>query len=168
METVIKHVEQARFEVRARQHVIYSDQPIENGGQDSAMTPPELFLASLGSCAAYYAAQFLLHTKLADHGVEVSVAAEKLKDPPRLGKFVIRLKSPVPLTPDQIVGMERSVHKCLIHQTLLNAPQIEISVDHLSELPGLEVIYGSDESHLNPFIRLKTENPAYRNSSLCR
>jgi hypothetical protein len=33
--------------------VQHSDQPVENGGDDSAMTPPELFLASLGSCAAF-------------------------------------------------------------------------------------------------------------------
>jgi organic hydroperoxide reductase OsmC/OhrA len=28
-----------------------SDQPVENGGHDEGMTPPELLLASLGSCA---------------------------------------------------------------------------------------------------------------------
>jgi len=33
------------------------------------MTPPELFLAGLGSCAAYYAVQFLKVQKLADPGM---------------------------------------------------------------------------------------------------
>lgn len=128
MEITTKHLGRARFETRARQHVIHSDQPAENGGGDSAMTPPELFLARLGSCAAYYAAQFLLARKLADRGVEVSVTAEKLKDPVRLGKFHVEVRSPIALTHDQAVGMERSVHRCLIHQTLLGKPEIEISV----------------------------------------
>jgi len=89
MQVTVLHLDHVRFAIRARQHVIHSDQPAENGGEDSAMTPPEIFLAGLGSCAAYYAAQFLLSRKLADHGLEVSVTAEKLKDPVRLGKFVI-------------------------------------------------------------------------------
>ena len=128
MEITTKHLGRARFETRARQHLIQSDQPAENGGEDSAMTPPEIFLAGLGSCAAYYAAQFLLTRKLTDHGVEVSVTAEKLKDPVRLGKFRIEVRSPIALTHDQALGMERSVHRCLIHQTLLGKPEIEISI----------------------------------------
>lgn len=132
MEITTKHLGRALFETRARQHVIQSDQPAENGGEDSAMTPPELFLAGLGSCAAYYAAQFLKVRKLADHGVEVSVTAEKLKDPVRLGMFHIQVRSPIALTPDQVLGMERSVHRCLIHQTLLSNPEIEIDMGNRS------------------------------------
>ncbi len=100
------------------------------------MTPPELFLAGLGSCAAYYAAQFLLARKLADDGVEVSVTAEKLKDPVRLGKFRIEVRSPIALTDDQALGLERSVHRCLIHQTLLGKPEIEIIIGSSSNNRG--------------------------------
>ncbi len=129
MEITVTHLTQSRFHIQARQHVIYSDQPVENGGADSALTPPELFLASLGSCAAYYAAQFLMYRKLADHGLKVSVTAEKLKDPARMGNFVIQVSTPVPLTSEQTLGIERSVHKCLIHQTLQSTPQIAITVN---------------------------------------
>ena len=128
MEVKLTHPGKMRFRIEARQHVIESDQPLENGGEDLAMTPPELFLASLGSCAAFYAAQYLSSRKLADHGVEVSVTAEKLKDPARMGDFVVTVKSPVSLTEDQRLGIERSVHRCLIHQTLLTVPKIAIEV----------------------------------------
>jgi len=140
MEVTIKHLGQTKFEIHARQHVIQSDQPVENGGNDASMTPPELFLASLGSCAAYYATQFLLHRKLADQGLEVSVTAEKLKVPSRLGNFVVQVKSPVPLTPDQTASMERSVHQCLIHQTLLRAPRVQIKIENgASDPQSLEI-----------------------------
>ncbi len=129
MDAAIRHLGRSQFEIRVRQHVIHSDQPAENGGTDTGMTPPELLLASLGSCAAYYAAQFLLIRKLADHGLELSVTAEKLASPARLGNFVVRVKSPIALTPDQRIGMERAVHKCLIHQTLMSLPAIEIEIE---------------------------------------
>ena len=78
MEVKITHLDHAKFAIQARSHSIICDQPTENGGDDSGMTPPELLLASLGSCAAFYAAQYLKTRNLAETGVEVSVEAEKL------------------------------------------------------------------------------------------
>jgi putative redox protein len=133
MEIKVSHIGKTRFQIQARQHIIECDQPVENGGDDAAMTPPEIFLASLGSCAAFYAAQFLSSRKLADHGLEVSVGAEKLRDPARLGNFVVKVQSPVRLTEDQSAAMERSVHRCLIHQTMLQPPQIAIEIVETKE-----------------------------------
>lgn len=116
------------FTIHARSHTIVSDQPPENGGADTGMTPPELLLASLGSCAAFYAAQYLKSRNLAQSGVEVSVTAEKLKQPARLGDFHIDVACPVPLSPDQEQGLLRSVHQCLIHNTLLSAPHVAINL----------------------------------------
>jgi putative redox protein len=48
-----------QFLATARGHQIVADQPPEEGGSDAGMTPLELFLASLGSCAAYYEAEYL-------------------------------------------------------------------------------------------------------------
>ena len=72
MEVTIKHLERVKFSIQSRSHTILCDQPVENGGEDSGMTPPELLLASLGSCAAFYAVQYLKSRKLAESGVEVS------------------------------------------------------------------------------------------------
>ncbi len=92
------------------------------------MTPPELLLASLGSCAAFYAVQFLKTRNLAETGVEVSVTAEKLKSPARVGNFKIHVACPVSLTEEQTEGLMRSVHHCLIHNTLLSPPEIAIEL----------------------------------------
>ena len=92
------------------------------------MTPPEFLLASLGSCAAFYAAQYLRTRNLAQSGVEVTVTAEKLLQPARLGNFHIAVKSPVPLTPEQHEAMMRSVHHCLVHNTLMSPPEIQIEI----------------------------------------
>jgi OsmC-like protein len=83
-----------QFEIKARQHTIVSDQPPENGGHDEGihdegMTPPELLLASLGSCVGFYAAQYLRKHQLATEGTRVRVTADKLKDPARIDNFYI-------------------------------------------------------------------------------
>jgi uncharacterized OsmC-like protein len=129
MEVLIHQVEGVKFSVQARTHAITCDQPQENGGTDAGMTPPEFLLASLGACAAFYAAEYLRTRNLADGGVSVSVTAEKLKGPARLGNFHIRVKSPISLAAEQREGMMRSVEHCLVKNTLLNPPQIDVSLE---------------------------------------
>ena len=53
MDLRVKYKEGVRFVAETRGHRIEIDQPLGGGGQDRGMTPPELLLASLGSCAAY-------------------------------------------------------------------------------------------------------------------
>jgi uncharacterized OsmC-like protein len=128
MEVKVSQLGGVKFGIQARSHTIVCDQPTANGGEDSGMTPPELMLASLGSCAAYYAVEYLKTRGLSESGVEVSVTAEKLKAPARLGNFYIRVECPVPLTDEQRQALTRSVHHCLIHNTLLAPPEIHIEL----------------------------------------
>lgn len=128
MEVKIKHLDQVQFSIQARSHSILCDQPPENGGKDTGMTPPELLLASLGSCAGFYAVQYLKTRNLPASGVEVSVTAEKLKQPARLGNFSIHVTCPVPLTEEQTEGLMRSVRHCLVHNTLLSPSDINIDL----------------------------------------
>lgn len=128
MEVKVSQIEGVQFAIQARSHTIPCDQPADNGGTDAGMTPPEFLLASLGSCAAFYALQYLKTRNLAQNGVEVTVTAEKLLQPARLGNFHVRVMSPVPLTSEQNESMMRSVHHCLVHNTLLSPPKIEIEL----------------------------------------
>jgi uncharacterized OsmC-like protein len=128
MEVKITHLDKVKFAIHSRSHSIVCDQPAENGGEDSGMTPPELLLASLGSCAAFYAMQYLMTRNLAQTGVEVTVTAEKLKHPARVGNFRVRVVCPVALTEEQTEGLMRSVHHCLVHNTLLTPPEIAIEL----------------------------------------
>jgi uncharacterized OsmC-like protein len=128
MEVTVKHLDQVRFSVEARGHEVICDQPASNGGEDAGMTPPEFLLASLGSCAGFYAVQYLKTRGLESSGVEVKVTAEKLKPPARLGNFVIRVESPTELSDEHREGLNRAVHACLIHNTLMVPPKIEIEL----------------------------------------
>lgn len=128
MEVTVEHLGAVQFEIKARQHSIPCDQPPENGGFDEGMTPPELLLASLGSCAAYYAAEYLRQKGLATEGTRVKIVADKVTNPPRLDHFRIEVELPLSASDEHRAGVERAVHRCLIHNTLLHPPQIEIAI----------------------------------------
>ena len=127
MEITVKHLGDVQFEAEARGHRVVCDQPVDNGGYDEGMTPPEFLLISLGTCAGFYVAQYLNAHSLVCPGLEIKVAAEKAAQPARLGSFRIEVIAPS-LDPHHEEGILRAVHKCLIHNTLLNPPQIETMV----------------------------------------
>jgi uncharacterized OsmC-like protein len=56
------------------------------------------------------------------------VTAEKLKQPARLGNFRIHVECPVSLSEEQREGLLRSVHHCLVHNTLMAPPEIAIEL----------------------------------------
>jgi len=130
MEVTVEHLGSVQFEIRARGHILASDQPIEDGGFDEGMTPPEFLLASLGSCAGFYAAQYMRKHKLAREGTRVRVTCEKVKDPvARLTNFVVEVDSPVELTDKDRAGVQEAVEHCLVHNTLLQAPKITLKIE---------------------------------------
>jgi len=124
MEVKVRHLGNVKFEAIARGHRVVCDQPPDNGGTDSGMTPPDFLLVSLGTCAGFYAAQYLKLHGLSAEGLEVNVSAEKARAPARLGTFRIEVIAPG-LDERHTAGVLRAVHACLIHNTLLNAPAIE-------------------------------------------
>jgi putative redox protein len=127
MEVSARYAGGKKFEVTARGHRVICDQPLNNGGADQGMTPPEFLLASLATCAGYYAAEYLNARALPTDDVEVRVTAEKALQPARLGSFNIEVTAPN-LDERNQNGVLRAVKACLVHNTLLGAPALDVAV----------------------------------------
>jgi putative redox protein len=128
MEVSAQYLGDSKFEVAARGHRLICDQPLDNGGADAGMSPPEFLLASLATCAAYYAAQYLKARGLPSDDLKVKVSGEKALQPARLASFQIEVVAPG-LDERHQAGILRAVKSCLIHNTLLAGPKIEISIN---------------------------------------
>ena len=128
LEVITNHLGAVQFEIKARNHSVYCDQPVESGGFDEGMTPPELMLASLGACAAYYAVDYLKRSRLPLHGVRVRTTAEKVHGPPRLDEIHIELECPGVFEERHQQELLTAVRKCLIHNTLLHTPKIRVAL----------------------------------------
>jgi putative redox protein len=134
MEIRVQYLENTKFAATARGHRVICDQPALNGGGDAGMTPPELLLASLGTCAGFYAAQYLKIHLLSREGLEVVVNAEKAAAPARMATFRVEVTAPG-LAPEHEAGLLRAVNACLIKHTLAQAPEIE-TVLHTTLAPA--------------------------------
>lgn len=128
MNVKVTYEEKVRFRAEARGHQIVCDQPTSNKGEDTGMTPPEFLLVSLGTCAGYYAVEYLKTRNLPTDGLEVNVEAAKASAPARLGEFHITVHTPE-LDQRHRDGVLRAVKACLVHNTLAHPPHIAIEID---------------------------------------
>ncbi len=129
MELTVDYMGGVAFKTKVRNHEVICDQPAVNGGEDAGMSPPEFLLASLGTCAGFYAAGYLKARNLPMEGLTVKVSAGKAPDrPARIGAFKIDVTVPGLEDERHREGVLRAVHACLIHNTLMHPPAIEIDV----------------------------------------
>ena len=68
----VSHLGADRFAIEIRGHTVTVDQPIDVGGDDTAPTPTELFIASLASCVAFYARRYLARHDIPTEGLSVT------------------------------------------------------------------------------------------------
>jgi len=127
MEVRIRHGKNYQTEAFARFHRVVCDQPFDEGGSNTGMTPPELMLAAIGSCAMYYAGEFLRTRNLALEDIEIRVSAVKGGMPARLVEIGIEVDAPG-LSTRARAGLMKAIEACLLHRTLLDPPRVKISM----------------------------------------
>jgi uncharacterized OsmC-like protein len=119
----------------ARQHKLVIDQPAEDGATDHGMTPAELLLVSLGSCAGQYVAQYLQLRGLPSDGLLVRVEAQLAVRPRRLKDFAVKIIVPG-LNERQLRALQKSLPSGLVQQTLgqENVLQITAATMHSGDV----------------------------------
>lgn len=117
-----------RFTAAVRGHEIPVDQPVEDGGEDTAATPTELLVASLATCVAFYARRYLRRHELPTDGLEVSVDWDLVKGPARLGPVTIKVTVPDGVPDERREPLLTMAKHCTVHNTLVQAPEIDISL----------------------------------------
>lgn len=131
----VSYKDHLQFQASARGHQILGDQPLDNGGDNLGMTPPEWFLASLGSCVGFYAVKYLQTRNLDATGLNINVSAAKITETPvRLDNFQINVNLPIALDVGHQKGLEAAVKSCLIHNTLTHSPKIATQINRTSML----------------------------------
>jgi putative redox protein len=136
MQISVSYKSNFKFEATTRGHTIVGDRACEDGGDDAGMTPPEWFLASLGSCVGFYALKYCQARGLDPSGLMVDVSAQKITEQmPRLDHLQIHLSLPIALNTHHQRGLEKAVESCLIHNTLNHPPQITTEISSFNFAP---------------------------------
>jgi len=123
----VRHLGRDRLGIQVRGHELFADQPAEDGGEDSAPTPTELFIASLAGCVAFYAERFLRRHHLPTDRLAVTCSFAWARDPARVGEIEVKVEAPdVPA--DRLEAFSRVIEHCPIHNTLRQPPEVRFTV----------------------------------------
>jgi ribosomal protein S12 methylthiotransferase accessory factor len=60
-----------RVDARLGEHLVRTDQPRDNGGEDTAPSPFQLFLAAIGTCAGIFVQGFCAKRGLPTEGIRI-------------------------------------------------------------------------------------------------
>jgi len=107
---------------------LVTDQPIQEGGENTALTPAEAFVAALGSCAGVYVLHFAKRHAIAVEGMTIEVDYTYAERPRRVGTMEVRVRMPQPVDPQQQAALQRAAEQCLVHNTLRHPPRVAIAV----------------------------------------
>lgn len=108
-------------------HTIRTDQPVENGGNNSAPAPFDLFLASIGTCAGIYIKSFCDRREIPSEGIKIiqTMEADHEKHLPSLFKLEIQLPAGFPEKYREAVI--NAAELCLVKKTINNQPEFIVT-----------------------------------------
>jgi uncharacterized OsmC-like protein len=125
----VRFVAGEAYEMTVRGHRVVVDQPADAGGQDSAPTPTELFVASLATCVAFYAGRFLTRHGYSRDGLAVSVGYDMASDrPARVSAVRLAVRVPADLPTQRWAALRAVVLHCTVHNSLTVSPQVTIDL----------------------------------------
>lgn len=112
-------------EAHFRGFTVRTDQPAGAGGDDSAPSPFDTFLASLGTCAGFFALRFCQQRGIDTAGLGLSLAAEKGEGPRKLDRVVLTLRLPDAFPEKYREAVLKAVDQCAVKKVLLDPPEFE-------------------------------------------
>lgn len=106
---------------------IATDQPEKNGGQNAAPSPFDFFLASLGTCAGFFALRFCQQRELPTSGMRLQLSSTHDTETKRLDRVAITLHLPTDFPEKYRSAIIRATDQCAVKKALLDPPQIELT-----------------------------------------
>lgn len=124
----VRHLDADRFTIAVGRHTLTVDQPVDQGGEDSAPTPTELFVASLASCVAHYARRYLTRHGLPTEGLEVTASYDLAKSPARVGDVQVQVKVSDAIPAERLDALLAVASHCTVHNSLIQPPSVRVTL----------------------------------------
>ena len=112
-------------------HVIRTDQPVNSGGENSAPSPFELFLASIGTCAGIYVKSFCDNRKIPTDNIKIIQNAEYDKESGLPVNITLDIKLPKDFPEKYIASVINVAQLCKVKKTIANPPVFEIKTSQI-------------------------------------
>jgi uncharacterized OsmC-like protein len=103
-----------------------TDQPLDNGGENSAPQPFDLFLVSLGTCAGIYVLSFCQKRGIDTSAIELRQSMDWDAQSHRIGKINIEIVLPSGFPEKYRAAVVQAAQLCTVKKHLENPPRFNL------------------------------------------
>jgi len=114
-----------RVDAHYKDFVIQTDQPVYEGGANTAPAPFDLFLASLATCAGLYILSFCRERKIPTEGLSLIMTKEKDSETGMIAKLRIEIGLPPGFPMKYKDAVVRAADQCTVKKHIFKPPVIE-------------------------------------------
>jgi len=114
-----------RVDAQVGSHVVRTDQPRTNGGEDSAPTPFQLFLAAMGTCAGIFVQGFCAKRELPTDGIRI-VETPRLDENGILVGVDLEIQVPPEFPEKYRDALVRVADQCSVKRAIEAQPRFEV------------------------------------------
>lgn len=108
-------------------HTIKTDQPVDNGGGNSAPAPFDLFLASIGTCAGIYVKSFCDRRQIPTTGIKIIQSMESTDEKKLASLFKLDIQLPAGFPEKYREAVINAAELCLVKKTINNHPEFKVT-----------------------------------------
>jgi putative redox protein len=105
---------------------IITDQPEKAGGDNSALSPFDLFMVSIGTCAGWYVKSFCQKRGISEEGITLTQKNHLDPDTKLYNKIEIEIRLPEDFPENYIKPLIKAASACTVKKHLEIAPEFEI------------------------------------------
>jgi len=107
-------------------HVIKTDQPVDNGGGNTAPSPFDLFLASIGTCAGIYVKSFCDNRQISTEGIKIIQSMKYNNETGLPTNIDLEIVLPESFPDKYIASVINVAELCKVKKTIISQPEFKI------------------------------------------
>lgn len=108
-------------------HTIRTDQPVDNGGGDTAASPFELFLASIGTCAGIYVKSFCDNRQIPADKIKIIQTTDYNKETGLPTSVKLDIQFPPDFPEKYKASLLHVAGLCKVKKSIASPPTFEIT-----------------------------------------
>ena len=125
-ETIVTFPGGKRVDMQLGQHLIRTDQPASNGGEDSAPSPFNLFVAAIGTCAGIYVLGFCQKRELPTEGIRIRQRNHFHDETGVLARVELEIEVPPAFPEKYREALVRVADQCAVKKAIQAQPVFEV------------------------------------------
>ncbi|PKN38950.1 MAG: osmotically inducible protein C [Deltaproteobacteria bacterium HGW-Deltaproteobacteria-2] len=110
-----------------RDFTVYTDQPVAVGGENTAPSPLEIFLSTIGTCAGFYVASFCQSRSIPMDNMSIMQTVFRNDTTHMVEKITLDIVLPPDFPEKYKAAVIKAADTCSVKKHLLNPPEIQVN-----------------------------------------